>query len=161
MPPDGASGILRFAGRRTRIGRCGGRSPTDRAFQHISRDRRAAIVGKWSGTMEQDFRGRKVTYPGDLVFAVHGRELRGTLHVTLVAAGERLSPTFNLSGGFLHDRFARLDYVSQTKGTVHFGAMILELSPAADALTGRFVAFGAYAQQIVFGPIRLVKVNAS
>jgi hypothetical protein len=62
-----------------------------------------------------------------------------------------------MSGGFLHDRFARLQYTSKAKGSVHFGAMILELSPAATELKGRFVAFGAFSQEIVSGPIQLVK----
>ena len=128
-------------------------------FQRIPKDRRAAIEGHWSGSMEQEFRGQKVTYPGDLELAVHGRALRGTLHVTLTVAGQRLEPTFSMSGGFLHDRFARFDYVSKARGSVHFGAMILELSPTATELKGNFVAFGAYAQAIVSGPIRLTKVQ--
>lgn len=128
-------------------------------FQRIPRDRRTAIEGHWSGSMEQDFRGRRVTYPGDLELEVRGRSLRGTLHVSLTFAGQKVEPTFNMSGGFLHDRFARFDYTSKAKGSVHFGAMILELSPTATELTGNFVAFGAYAQQIVSGPIRLTKVR--
>jgi hypothetical protein len=126
-------------------------------FQPIAKDRRAAIEGHWSGSMEQEFRGHKVAYTGDLHLEVHGRTLRGMLHVTLKFGGQTFEPVFDMSGGFLHDRFTRLQYTSKAKGSVHFGAMILELSPAATELKGRFVAFGAFSQEIVSGPIQLVK----
>lgn len=123
-------------------------------FQAIPPDRIAAIEARWKGTAEQEFRGHLVNYPAELQLEVHGRVVRGRLHVDLKDRGEEFTPTFELSGGFLHDRFLRLEYASDTKASVHFGAMILELSPDARTLTGRFVAFGAYSQQIVDGSIR-------
>jgi hypothetical protein len=128
-------------------------------FQSISKDRRAAIEGHWTGSMGQEFRGHQVAYTGMLQLEVHGRTLRGMLHVTLKFGGQTFEPIFDMSGGFLHDRFARLQYTSKAKGSVHFGAMILELSPAATELKGRFVAFGAFSQEIVSGPIQLVKTQ--
>lgn len=127
-------------------------------YERIPNDRRTAIKGRWSGTMRQNFRGQPVTYPGDLKLEVHRRTLRGQLHVVLRTAGETFEPTFNLTGGFLHDRFARLEYASEAKGSVHFGSMILELSPTGTELKGNFVAFGAYSQEIVSGVIQLTKI---
>ncbi len=126
-------------------------------FQPIPKDRRAAIEGHWTGSMGQEFRGHSVAYTGDLHLEVHGRTLRGMLHVNLKFGGQTFAPIFDMSGGFLHDRFARLQYTSKAKGSVHFGAMILELSPTATELKGRFVAFGAFSQEIVSGPIQLAK----
>jgi hypothetical protein len=63
-----------------------------------------------------------------------------------------------MSGGFIFDRFVRLEYGSKTPGSVWFGSMILELSPAdAKELKGNFVAYGAYSQRIVTGPIEFRK----
>jgi hypothetical protein len=62
-----------------------------------------------------------------------------------------------MTGGFIFDRFARLEYASKFPGSIWFGAMILELSPDAKELKGNFVAYGAYSQRIVTGPIEFRK----
>jgi hypothetical protein len=128
-------------------------------FEPVSHDRRAAIEGNWSGTVQQEFRGHEVTYPCELQLKVHGKTLQGLLHLNLKDAGQTFETWFDMSGGFIHDRFARLEYASTAKGSVWFGAMILELSPAATELKGNFVAFGAHSQRIVSGPIQFVKAR--
>ncbi len=128
-------------------------------FQDISEDRRTAIEGHWTGVADQEFRGHPVSYPAELDLEVRGRDIRGRLHVDLKDGGQEYTPTFELSGGFLHDRFLRLEYASNAKGSVHFGAMILELSPDTTVLSGNFVAFGAYSQMIVPGSLRFARTK--
>jgi hypothetical protein len=126
-------------------------------FQPIPNDRRATMKGHWNGKIEQEFRGHKVTYPGDLQLEIRGHTVHGQLHITLKDGGQTFEATFDMSGGFLHDRFAQLEYSSMAKGSVHFGTMILELSPTATELKGNFVAFGAFSQQIISGLIQFTK----
>jgi hypothetical protein len=129
-------------------------------FEPITAGRVAAIEGSWSGTIQQEFYGHEVTYPGYLELEVHGKTLSGTLKTVLedkVCPGGRCESTFDMTGGFIHDRFARLEYGSKNKDAVWFGTMILELSDDASELKGNFVAYGAHSHRIVTGPIKFRK----
>jgi hypothetical protein len=135
--------------------------PADTLFDPIKADRVAAIEGSWSGTIQQEFYGHEVTYSGDLDLEVHGKTVGGILKTDLMdkdCPNGRCQSTFVMAGGFIFDRFTRLEYGSKTPGSVWFGAMILELSPAdAKELKGNFVAYGAYSQRIVTGHVEFRK----
>lgn len=122
-------------------------------FQEIPAEQHAAIEGQWKGFAQQDFRGHPVRYPAELELKVNGRKIEGRLHVDLKDGEQEYTPTFEISGGFVHERFLRFDYASNLKGSVHFGSMILELSADTTTLRGHFVAFGAYSQTIVDGTL--------
>jgi hypothetical protein len=126
--------------------------------QVMSFRRRAAMSGKWSGTTTQDS-GNYSSHPLPIVFrAVATRKtIKGEFCVQYPKREN--SPArddeFTFQGGFFHDRFMQLDYISKNEGRIQFGSAILELSPSAEFMTGRYAGYGAFSKEIVTGNLEL------
>jgi hypothetical protein len=64
---------------------------------------------------------------------------------------------FTASGGFLHDKFLKLDYKNIDDSAIQFGSAILELSADGKKLTGSYLGYGATSERFIYGTIELEK----
>lgn len=104
--------------------------------------RRAALAGHWEGTVRQD--GLPADYRISLSFKPVGRTIRGEGHVAYTGPDREVDEPITLFGGFVHDRFLKLEYEMQAQpGSVQFGFTLLELSPDGRTVSGPFLGFGA------------------
>ena len=79
--------------------------------------------------------------------------------LTLTVQHERgiATPKFLAKGGFVHDRFLRMNYHRTDEPRVQFGSMILELDDHSKRLVGKLVGYGPYSKGIVEADISLEK----
>lgn len=108
--------------------------------------RRDKLRGDWKGVAKQ-------TSYSDYSMVMHLEPARKSVsgHGTF---GDR---PVKLSGGYYDDRYLKIDYKPQDPAVVAYGSLILELSPTADALDGKFVAYGPESKAIVIGEFSLRK----
>lgn len=71
--------------------------------------------------------------------------------------GSHVKLQFRLRGGFLHDRFLRLEYENRDNAAIQFGSVVAELSADGKTISGGYIGFGAQSQRIVTGTIALTK----
>ncbi len=64
---------------------------------------------------------------------------------------------FHLRGGFLFDRFLRMEYKNTKGHVVQFGSVVLELLAEGDELDGRYAGYGSISSTLVSGTVRLKK----
>jgi hypothetical protein len=124
-------------------------------------DRRRALHGRWRGSFVQNMPGgrgeaslvldikaglRIIT--GDVAYD-GSAEIGGTVH--------QMQGAFTVRGGFIHDRFLKLDYRQKDRDVVQFGSVVLDLHPDGRTLTGKGVGFGSKTRMIVAVEISLEK----
>ncbi|SEH06301.1 Uncharacterised protein [Candidatus Venteria ishoeyi] len=86
------------------------------------------------------------------------KEVIGTGEVDFpVSEVENHAFNISLTGGFLHERFLKLDYKNTNLAAVQFGSSLLTLSSDGTKLNGRFLGYGAKTERLVFGEIKLQK----
>jgi hypothetical protein len=124
-----------------------------RFLQPISRDRKQALVGKWSGKIIQP----NISSDIALTIEVDQNEITGKAQVTLVAEGKEKLIFLDMKGGFLYDRFLKLDYKNADSNTIQFGSITLELDAEPKSMNGKFSGYGSVNKAIVFGDIQLEK----
>ncbi|MGH2479620.1 MAG: hypothetical protein ACRDHW_08200, partial [Ktedonobacteraceae bacterium] len=88
-----------------------------------------------------------------------GRTMRGEGEVRLVYHQRTMTEPLTFFGGFVHDRFLKLEYKMQAQpGSVQFGFTLLELSPDGQTLSGPFLGYGALITRgMVSGTLQLHK----
>lgn len=128
----------------------------DPKYKTISRDRAEKLDGVWSGDFNQLINGQTQIVKLTLNLNIKGKQVVGTL--SFLSPIDKAQQSFDITGGFLFDRFARLDYDSKDKGQEYFGSIVVELDSMATQMVGSFVAYGAYTKRIVTGTIKLKKV---
>lgn len=126
----------------------------------ISQNRKAALNGAWHGKIFQaeGIRGQPVQYPFNIDLSVNKKEVHGIGKVNFPISKTE-THVFNVSllGGFLHDRFLKLDYKNTNPAEMQFGSLILNLSSDGKKLSGRFLGYGAKTEKLVFGELTLEK----
>lgn len=121
--------------------------------------RAAALSGDWAGTYEQSSaKGKSVS--GRVSFNLKPKkrliEGSGQMQETL-PDGKTVTVHFKIRGGFLHDRFLRLEYENSDDSAVQFGSVIGEFAPDGRSISGTLVGFGAHTGEIVTGGIKMQK----
>jgi hypothetical protein len=132
-----------------------------RSLKILSKERRNTLNGLWQGKVTQEMGSRGfVDYP--VTFEIKAQRKSVISKSTIIYHDDPYNQAviFEMQGGFLHNRFLKLDYNSSSnRGAVHFGTTIHELSADGKQLNGRFVGFGLETQSLVAGTINLRKVT--
>jgi hypothetical protein len=127
-----------------------------RFLEPISRSRRDALIGKWQGTVNQPPSNATVT----IYLNASRKKITGKADLNINFQGQPYFITLVFTGGFFHDRFLKLDYRNTNRGTIQFGAMLLELPAHPVTMTGQYVGYGSLSEGFVSGNILLTKCQA-
>lgn len=119
--------------------------------------RQASLAGYWDGTVRQQ--GAPADFRITFLLKPTGRTIRGEGDVRFVYQNRTMDEPITFLGGFVHDRFLKLEYEMQTQpGSVQFGFTLLELSPDGQTLSGPFLGYGARVTRgTVHGTLQLHK----
>jgi|GEM_PF-3127108 len=128
----------------------------DGARYRISKDRRAALTGKWEGRIAN----LEVPDDSPSLFSAH-------MSCTFVAYRKKVkgSGRFELQGttyqltlkGYLSDqKYVHLEYTHSTP-VYAFGYMLLTLSNHGTSMAGKAVGYGAFSGKIIVGTVELKK----
>ena len=119
--------------------------------------RQASLAGHWDGTVQQE--GISEAFRITFRLTPMSRTIRGEGEVRLVYDKRAMTEPLTFFGGFVHDRFLKLEYEMQAQpGSVQFGFTLLELSPDGQTLSGPFLGYGALITRgMVSGTLQLHK----
>lgn len=129
-------------------------------------ERLMAVVGQWDGIIHQEAFGPERN-PADhrmtIVFERKNRRIVGKGNYYVVYKNESITETLTMYGGLAHDRFLKLEYISQAQpGSIQFGFALFELSTNGQVLRGRFVGYAStYTGDIVSGTVELKRRASS
>jgi len=125
----------------------------------ITKARGLALTGKWRGTLTQEASSKDGPMEGELEFDLRcgRRTVRGSGVLWRSFDGHERAISFGLKGGFLFERFLRMEYGNDKGHVVQFGSVVTELVSEGDRLRGRFVGYGSMSEDIVSGTISLTK----
>jgi hypothetical protein len=129
-----------------------------RPFKLVARDRKTAIAGKWTGEALQDREGGDpVVFDISMELTATKKLIRGQMHISGELDGEQFVIIFDAEGGFIHDDFLQLSYVSTDKKALHFGAITCRLDDLGTAMTARFSGYGAFSHGLISGTAGMSK----
>lgn len=128
----------------------------ERNLQPLAADRKKALTGHWRGKSVQP----SMTSDMDVRLEVARKKVKGLAELRFQFDGQERRVSLKLDGGFLHDRFLKLDYAKkESDGAIQFGALVVELSEDARSLRGKYAGYGSMTRDIVSGTIELEKVS--
>lgn len=123
--------------------------------------RQATLAGHWDGTVHQE-KPQVIDFQFTLQLKSKGRTVRGEGTVHGIYQNSTIAEPLTCFGGFVHDRFLKLEYELETRpGSIQFGFTLLELSPDGQALNGPFLGYGALVtRDMVNGTLHLQRQGA-
>lgn len=126
----------------------------------MSTGRKAIISGQWKGKISQ-VNDRAGAAPITVKFIAKRKKVYGLTLIQYPSDGHKAAydAEFEFEGGFLYESYLRLDYVSKTRHRIQFGAIVLELSPTGEKLSGKFVGYGAFSKDIISGHVELERAS--
>lgn len=132
-----------------------------RWYEAISDSRRQFLTGKWTGT-GCDQAGESgahdpQTFGVSWELHVIGKQILGRGTVTYPDRPGDPSASFDLEGGFIHERFCQLNYVTKDGAAIRFGSIIVDFAGDGRSLTGCYAGFTHNQGDIVHGGVRLAK----
>lgn len=132
----------------------------DRDKLTMSTGRQAIISGQWKGTLNQ-VDGRSGVAPITVNFVAKRKKIYGSTITQWPGGTDRAAydTEYTFEGGFLYERYLRVDYVSKKRHRIQFGVIVLELSPTGETLSGKFVGYGAFSEDIISGYIELERAS--
>jgi hypothetical protein len=138
-----------------------GSANRSRAFRPPDEARRKAMRGVWVGAGHQeDGPGNKpIDFHAKFELDWRGKVVEGKYTFSFLRPGS-MNPVMEslpLAGGFLYDRFLKLDYYDNASGKVQFGALMLELDLSGAALSGIEVGFGYVGRRMAIATLALQK----
>lgn len=133
----------------------------ERFLQLITSKRKEALKSIWYGTFKQAIgpNGEEINGKVKFSFTTSRKIIIGKGTYIVNYGGSEISLSFNFKGGFLYDRYLRFEYYNKDPSVIQFGSAILELSPDAKKLTGRFHGYGSETKSIVYGELNLNREN--
>jgi hypothetical protein len=137
------------------------RSAESRQKALVPRDRRNALEGYWTGHAEKHYSeaGTPTVYELEGDFQVSGKRVSGDATSSVQIEGKKVAQPLMLSGGFLDNKYLKMDYLSRQKEILEFGCFIVELDSEGKVLEGRFVGYGRRTKGIISGTIKLKKAT--
>ena len=127
----------------------------------LPKDRRLALEGYWTGQIEKHFPkpGTPEVYHFRGSFQISGKQVSGDAIASVQVEGKKVEQPFMLSGGFLDNKYLKMDYLSRISGMLEFGSFIAELDSEGKILEGRFVGYGRRTRGLISGTIKLEKTT--
>lgn len=116
-------------------------------------DRGTTLDGSWIGTLSQP----GLTADATARLTAGRKQVTGMVDLHFERNGERHHLALELRGGFLHDRFLKLDYVKDRLGSIQFGCVVIGLSDDGNSLEGKYAGYGSITRSIVSGTILLTR----
>ena len=133
-------------------------------FQHLkpmTEARRAGVAGKWVGYANQQHEDSTL-HTGIVVNLVADHKVvRGNMRITSKVNGSQVDTMFSVEGGFLHDDYLQMTYISDDRKTVHFGSFVGKLNHRAHKLTIKFCGYGAFTEKLIAGDAVLTQTPAA
>ena len=114
---------------------------------------RAAIEGRWKGSIMQLVFGQEKEIPIEFNFKTSGKSILGESNIIY---DEQLIPLI-VKGYFPVDRYILLNYRNKSDIKLQFGSIAAGLNASANKLQGRFVGYGHINDALVEGTITLNK----
>jgi len=125
----------------------------------LPKDRRHAREGLWTGQIEKHLPkpGTPDVYRLSVSLQISGKRVLGDATSSVQIEGKPVEQPFKLSGGFLDNKYLKMDYLSRMSGILEFGSFIAELDSEGRVLHGRFIGYGRRTSGLISGVIRLEK----
>ena len=122
-----------------------------RSLKPIFGERRKALTGYWKGTIEQP----NLTADLTVHLVASHKEVNGIADLRFPFHGKDHHLVLSLKGGFLYERFLKLDYKKDNEGVIQFGSLIIEFAEDSETLKGKYSGYGSLTKSIVSGEILL------
>lgn len=121
--------------------------------------RAAAINGLWKGTAYQSkgLNGNPMDYPIEMHLTVKRKTIDGSLTICPPDRDETRLHKFNVTGGFVYERFLQINYISEAPEVIQFGSALTEIDATGTKMIGEFIGYGARSEAIVSGTVELEK----
>jgi len=121
----------------------------------VPKHRRNSLRGTWEGTAYHF--GGPDDHPIEISAVMSLRPGRKTVTGTVDIESRDLKVTLDLRGGFLSDRFFKMDYRNAHPDILQFGSLLFELSATGRELNGHFVGYGYKTQKVISGKVKMKK----
>lgn len=129
-------------------------------FKRINNNRKNTLEGTWvgSGMQEVGLDGEK-NFPMKISgsFLVSRKEVVGNIEIIYDIDDKKVVTKMIFKGGFFYDRYLQFQYKNNNSDIIQFGSVLLELNSSGTRLDGRFLGYGAYTENLVYGQIQLCK----
>ncbi len=122
--------------------------------------------GRGKSVTERKWKGK--IYPESELDAIYDTELkftysnvrkfiRGKLIFQAKHKDEYYEVHLNLTGGFYTESLLKLDYKASNEARIQFGSIVLNLNANADEMTGRYIGYGGWSDDIAAGAVYVKK----
>lgn len=123
------------------------------------RGRKAALVGKWVGTLKQQAKDSFVEIETEMEMTLQpGGHVRGQW-VLLTEQLNRDRIVFNVSCTTIHEQYIKLDFDSADETLMTFGTFMARLSADSRTIDGHYVGYGSISDKLVTGSVTFSKVQ--
>ena len=121
----------------------------------VAKHRQVALNGLWQGRLVQ----RNFDQQIEIRLVAKSRSIKGRMKIIRdLEDGER-HVECEVSGRFYFDHYLKLDYNNTNPSIMQFGSIVLRLRPDGKELEGKYSGYGAFAQAIVSGDMRLMRAD--
>lgn len=124
----------------------------------ISSDRKKSLVGRWKGKVCQP---NISEYDIELTLSVTKHKVSGEARLEHLEGEATRIVKLSLDGGFLYEKFLKLDYKNTDSSNIQFGSITLEVSSNSKRMQGKFSGYGSTTESVVGGDMSLEKMYSS
>jgi len=131
----------------------------DRIQYPIIKDKRKrALNGKWKGCIFQRENKKRKEQSIQLILDIKAQRRLVKCKMSVVDENDEFE--FEVSGGFFHDRYLRLEYETcgKSDACIDFGSIFLELDDRPDKMVGKIIGYGSLSRDMIDGDIEIKKV---
>lgn len=113
----------------------------------------------WKGMAIQEFNDQndKIEIPFEMEFRRRFNKVYGNAKYDAPEGIEAMPGNMNIKGGFLKDKFLKLDFRNKKPEIEQFGVFIFEMNSYGKTLNGRYCGYGPSQEKVIHGKIELKK----
>ena len=120
----------------------------------IGSERKKSLIGYWKGKVTQPGIGE---YEIDMSISITKHKVLAVAKIQHIQDGNSQIIPLTLEGGFLYEKFLKMDYKNDDKANIQFGSITLDVSPNSKRMKGKFSGYGSISESVVGGDIFLEK----